>query len=361
MADSQIDDDWLFEDFPKVMGMIGAAAIEPMEALFFDKSKLEDTRILASAALAAVALRHGERRAEILAIFQRYLDAPEEDSPVLNGAVVSDLMSLDAIELIDGIRKLFARNCVDISYVGDLEDVEIAMGLRAERETPRPDYYAGWDEGGDDSYEELGQLLLRYQQEPSVRNISELQGFLTAVICAPQMIKPSTWLPVIWGGDSHAPDWQSAEEMQAFVAEIMQMYNDVIEELQDKWFEPLLLRSLSTDAVKAGAEWCLGFVRGLALWPSLSPQEDKILENAMVPVALFISEEGEKARSMMEASDIEEYLLDIGPAMQTLYDEFVRKAPQLQSRPYVRETPKVGRNDPCPCGSGKKFKRCCLH
>jgi preprotein translocase subunit SecA len=25
----------------------------------------------------------------------------------------------------------------------------------------------------------------------------------------------------------------------------------------------------------------------------------------------------------------------------------------------VREMPKVGRNDPCPCGSGKKFKKCC--
>lgn len=27
--------------------------------------------------------------------------------------------------------------------------------------------------------------------------------------------------------------------------------------------------------------------------------------------------------------------------------------------PFVREQPKVGRNDPCPCGSGKKFKKCC--
>lgn len=26
---------------------------------------------------------------------------------------------------------------------------------------------------------------------------------------------------------------------------------------------------------------------------------------------------------------------------------------------YVREQPKVGRNEPCPCGSGKKFKKCC--
>ncbi len=31
--------------------------------------------------------------------------------------------------------------------------------------------------------------------------------------------------------------------------------------------------------------------------------------------------------------------------------------PELEQ--YIRETPKVGRNDPCPCGSGKKFKKCC--
>jgi uncharacterized protein YecA (UPF0149 family) len=28
--------------------------------------------------------------------------------------------------------------------------------------------------------------------------------------------------------------------------------------------------------------------------------------------------------------------------------------------PYMRSTRKVGRNDPCPCGSGKKYKKCCL-
>ena len=28
--------------------------------------------------------------------------------------------------------------------------------------------------------------------------------------------------------------------------------------------------------------------------------------------------------------------------------------------PYVREAPKVGRNDPCPCGSGRKYKQCCM-
>jgi len=36
------------------------------------------------------------------------------------------------------------------------------------------------------------------------------------------------------------------------------------------------------------------------------------------------------------------------------------EVPMLAASTYVREQPKVGRNDPCPCGSGKKYKRCCL-
>ena len=33
----------------------------------------------------------------------------------------------------------------------------------------------------------------------------------------------------------------------------------------------------------------------------------------------------------------------------------------IKAATYHRDQPKVGRNDPCPCGSGKKFKKCCLH
>lgn len=32
---------------------------------------------------------------------------------------------------------------------------------------------------------------------------------------------------------------------------------------------------------------------------------------------------------------------------------------EVKARPVVREAPKVGRNDPCSCGSGKKHKKCC--
>ena len=33
--------------------------------------------------------------------------------------------------------------------------------------------------------------------------------------------------------------------------------------------------------------------------------------------------------------------------------------PESKPAPYQRKVPKVGRNDPCPCGSGKKYKKCC--
>ena len=36
-------------------------------------------------------------------------------------------------------------------------------------------------------------------------------------------------------------------------------------------------------------------------------------------------------------------------------NDFYEEAEEL----YVREEPKIGRNDPCPCGSGKKYKKCC--
>lgn len=46
-------------------------------------------------------------------------------------------------------------------------------------------------------------------------------------------------------------------------------------------------------------------------------------------------------------------LLQSAPYQQDWDDDW---GPQ---QPYVRETPKIGRNDPCPCGSGKKYKKCC--
>jgi Protein of unknown function (DUF1186)/SEC-C motif len=42
------------------------------------------------------------------------------------------------------------------------------------------------------------------------------------------------------------------------------------------------------------------------------------------------------------------------------FDRWLNAPSSMGSSPYRRATPKVGRNDPCPCGSGKKYKKCCV-
>jgi len=37
----------------------------------------------------------------------------------------------------------------------------------------------------------------------------------------------------------------------------------------------------------------------------------------------------------------------------------VENVKEHKAKTIVNEGPKVGRNDPCPCGSGKKYKQCC--
>ncbi|MBQ4347646.1 MAG: SEC-C domain-containing protein [Firmicutes bacterium] len=50
------------------------------------------------------------------------------------------------------------------------------------------------------------------------------------------------------------------------------------------------------------------------------------------------------------------------PQWDNIYDKETRERlykEQKRSTTYVSEAPKIGRNDPCPCGSGKKYKKCC--
>ena len=44
-----------------------------------------------------------------------------------------------------------------------------------------------------------------------------------------------------------------------------------------------------------------------------------------------------------------------------IHEPVIEETPQMPGKgtPIVRTTPKIGRNDPCPCGSGKKYKKCC--
>jgi len=79
---------------------------------------------------------HPDARAECVAIFARQLEGFAEQDPTLNAFLVDPLLDLKAVEAAPVIERAFAADRVDESVVGDWEDVQIALGLKEQRETP---------------------------------------------------------------------------------------------------------------------------------------------------------------------------------------------------------------------------------
>jgi hypothetical protein len=67
-----------------------------------------------------------------------------------------------------------------------------------------------------------------------------------------------------------------------------------------------------------------------------------------------IEEERERWRKRAQSPPAPDPITEHWPA------PLLAPAPEPPQTPHVRAEKKVGRNDPCPCGSGKKFKKCCL-
>ena len=148
-------DEAVSEELPVVFGMIGPAAVPHIAAFLSDRSNPTSPAATAIAGLKEIVARHPECRDDCVGILARVLEPDAEADPVVNGFAVWALIDLAAVEAIDAMRAAFRRKAVDLSLVGDEEDVEIALGLRRRRTTPAPSYHIlppGWldqpDAGG---------------------------------------------------------------------------------------------------------------------------------------------------------------------------------------------------------------------
>jgi hypothetical protein len=148
-----LDDDAVAQEFATVFGMIGPAVIAPIGGFLEDRSIGWLSASLVTDGLKEVVRRYPECRDECVATLTGFLAHASDNDPVANGGAISTLIDLAAVEAIETIRDAFRMDAVDISIAGDLEDVEIDLGLRQRRVTPRPRYHfapmADRDEGFD--------------------------------------------------------------------------------------------------------------------------------------------------------------------------------------------------------------------
>ncbi|OUS16155.1 hypothetical protein A9Q88_08330 [Gammaproteobacteria bacterium 50_400_T64] len=367
-----VDDDWALHELPTVMGMIGSVAIEPLGDYITQATHDEFARATAMAGLSEIVKQHPSLRSKVLEHYRHYIQQADNSASTLNGLLVSYLLDIDAKELIDDMRDLFNRQCVDITCAGDIEDVEMALGLRLERSTPKPVFIEDFDASPpdtsprvrpdtDDVVELVDYYLDHHGGDVAILGASELDGYFAAIACAPQMIPPSLWMPALWGGEAYSPHWEKAEDAQEFNELIMTFYNYVIEDMNaDKYQAMYLVGEVKGKHYTIVDDWCDGFLRGVNLWGPLSPTDTSALEAALEPVRLFATERGFGELADLHDDDIEQRQQLIEPAVHKLFSHFFEQR-QAHTQPIIRDPERVGRNDPCPCGSGKKYKKCCLH
>lgn len=139
LAQPDDDDDWALSELPRALGMLGPATLAPVRQLLDDATLDPLVRGCAADALAALAVRAPEVRAACVDALTAVL-AREDTTMETAGFVVAALVEAAAVEAAPAIEAAFAADRVELSYNGDWEDVQLALGLIAERRTPRPRY-----------------------------------------------------------------------------------------------------------------------------------------------------------------------------------------------------------------------------
>ena len=374
LFDALVADDWAQDELPEVMGMIGPSAIMPLSGYLNASHHDEFARAMAADALSEIVKRDPSCREQVLQCYRDYMSHPDESARYLNGLLICCLLDLDAKETIKDIRQLFEKDCVDVTCAGDLEEVEIELGYRTERSTPLPGFalsdrlLESLDNlpelevpDSDDTLGIIDYYLMHYGHDDSILDVSELDGFITALACAPEAIMPSRWMPAIWGGETLAPEWETEKEFTEFSRVVFELYNSVMQRMNAYQFEPLyLVNEIEGKTYYIVDEWCEGFLRGMSLWRPLDSKETAFTEECLHTIRLFTSDAGlERLASMSDDEVSAQQNLIEADVLRLFQHFFVQRKPSAHT--VVRDQPKVGRNDPCPCGSGKKYKKCCLH
>ncbi|WP_317205207.1 UPF0149 family protein [Janthinobacterium sp.] len=216
----------------------------------------------------------------------------------------------------------------------------------------------------DEEYAALDALLAAPELGGRAMDVSMLEGFLTAIVISPDLVMPSQWLSWVWDKKEGLADLgqTSAADSQRILGLVMRHYNYMVEWLEKDpgSFDPIY----TCGGAWLATDWCAGFLLGTQMdaagWAPLLAGKAEWF----TPFTRLGTAEGQE---QMERDDDADLWMDKVPPAVILINAYWKVLRRKQNagkdgasqRPVVREVPKVGRNDPCFCGSGKKFKKCC--
>jgi uncharacterized protein len=109
----------------------------------------------------------------------------------------------------------------------------------------------------------LDSFLLSDRAPENCMGLSNLDGFLTGIVVGPEMILPSEWLPIIWGGDE--PEFADIGEAQSILGTIMARYDQIVMNLDAGLDASDLLFSNGPEDEVIVTDWAAGFVDAVRL------------------------------------------------------------------------------------------------
>ncbi len=228
---------------------------------------------------------------------------------------------------------------------------------------------------GDEMSETLQRFLSSPARPANTMGYHELCGFLFSVACSPELIQPSEWLPMIF--DDEDPGYRNLAEADAVLEGILGLYNEINQQVVDGRVSlPEACRPVEAER-NFGAplgEWAAGFMCGhgwlAETWDAHLPEElDSELGSCVMILSYFAdvrlaeAYRKESATRPISPEQMARTVVKIFADAMSSYAHIGRSIYLALNEMDEREAPrlKAGRNEPCPCGSGKKYKHCCLH
>ena len=229
----------------------------------------------------------------------------------------------------------------------------------------------------DAEFDELDELLARTPEPYRPLDAVMLDGYLCGVLVQPRPIGPDEWLPPVFDLDGAAFPASADAAWRARCESLITRRHDALRQalLEEGWFDPLLpqidaeppevppeLRGLDPISL-ALMPWVAGFEHAAVRFPELMALPDEDVQAALVRLYRHLSAPAQEEREGVALMDREQPLETLDAAIEDLVNAVADLAElthdlRWRVETVKRDAPKVGRNDPCHCGSGRKFKHC---
>jgi uncharacterized protein len=186
----------------------------------------------------------------------------------------------------------------------------------------------------------------------------ELDGYLTGILLTPH-ISPRQWIPGIWEADrpSYENDDQFVELVMSAIARQKEIAADLTQGAAAFRGSLVGHKAGNYDQLRI---WVRGLRKAIRVDPDYwSDLMDDDLTRELVAVFTGFMEADEPLEEREDAADLRQKHADMLSGALVLLRELAVLQEEALDGPTPIRSLKIGRNKPCPCGSGKKYKRCC--